>query len=372
MLYRSLLRPTLFCLPAETAHKLALHSLSSPLAVRVIKLLGRSLPSENLKLERFGLRFSNPVGLAAGFDKDGIALPALSALGFGFIEGGTVTHQPQPGNELPRLFRLPADKALINRAGFNNEGAATFAKRVAQNPPDCVLGISIGKSKVVPLEEAVDDYLKSFEAVFPVADYVAVNVSSPNTPRLRELQSAEQLERLMSALNKRNRELTEKAGRSSNMPLLVKLAPELGVPELEMIVDVARRTGIAGLIATNTTIKRGGLKSSAAKIRALGEGGLSGAPLRRRSTEMIACLYKITEGSIPLIGVGGIFSAEDAWEKICAGASLVQIYTGFIYEGPRLVQRINEGLAETLRREGFRSLDEAVGCRSIEGVHHRE
>jgi dihydroorotate dehydrogenase len=361
MLYRSLLRPILFSLPAETAHKLALHSLAFPFAPVAAKLIAGSRPLTSLRIERFGLHFSNPVGLAAGFDKDGIALQALSALGFGFIEGGTVTHQPQPGNEIPRLFRLPADKALINRAGFNNEGAEAFARRAVKRPPDCILGISIGKSKVVPFEEAVDDYLKSFEAVFAVADYVAINVSSPNTPRLRELQRAEQLERLVSALNERNRELTETANRSSNLPLLIKLAPDLEVRELERIVDVAYRTGIAGIIATNTTVDRRGLSSPAETIRAVGEGGLSGVPLQRRSTETIASLYKMTQGSIPLIGVGGIFSAEDAWEKIRAGASLVQLYTGFIYEGPLVVRRINEGLAAILRREGFSSLEQAIG-----------
>lgn len=366
MLYRSVLRPILFRLPAESAHKLALHSLSSPFAPLVTKMLGDSRPTTDLEIERFGLKFSNPVGLAAGFDKDGIALRALSALGFGFIEGGTVTHQPQPGNALPRLFRLPADKALINRAGFNNEGALAFSRSVIKHRPNCVLGISIGKSKVVPLEEAVDDYLKCFEAVFPVADYVAVNISSPNTPRLRELQNAEQLETLLSALNDRDRELSKRIDRKNTLPLLVKLAPDLEVRELEVIVDVARRQGIAGIIATNTTIERQGLRSQPDLIKAIGAGGLSGAPLRRRSTEVIANLYKLTHGSIPLIGVGGIFSPGDAWEKICAGSSLIQLYTGFIYEGPRIIHRINEGLVAMLTKEGFRSLDQAVGCRAIE------
>src|SRR5262249_52415611 len=248
MLYRSLLRPILFRLPAETAHELALQSLSLPFAARIINRTSRdaSNTQSNTAVEQFGLRFKNPVGLAAGFDKNGIALPALAALGFGFIEAGTVTYEPQPGNQRPRLFRLPADRALINRAGFNNEGAIEFAKRVAIHRPACPLGVSIGKSKVTPLENAIDDYLASFDAVFPVADYVAVNVSSPNTPGLRELQRADQLERLLAAINERNTKLAANTRRSSMMPLLVKLAPDLREVELELIVDVARRQRVAG------------------------------------------------------------------------------------------------------------------------------
>jgi dihydroorotate dehydrogenase len=349
-------------LPAETAHNLALQSLSFPFAPQLAKLIAHTNVESPtaLRIERFGLTFSNPVGLAAGFDKDGIALRALASLGFGFIEAGTVTYLAQPGNPLPRLFRLPEDKALINRAGFNNEGARAFANRVANNRPECVLGVSIGKSKVTPVEEAVSDYLKSFDAVFPVADYVAVNVSSPNTPGLRELQKANQLEALLRALNESNHSLALELGKNP-VPLLVKLAPELGQDELEMIVDVTRRNNIAGIIATNTTIARNGLRTPLDNVRAFGEGGLSGAPLRNRSTQVIDTLYKLTQGKLPLIGVGGIFSAADAWEKICAGASLIQVYTGMIYEGPLLAQRINAGLAEILAKEGLHSLDEAVG-----------
>lgn len=367
MLYRSLLRPLLFRLPPEAAHELALKSLAFAPNFTSNLLGDRFKRSPFGKLRRFGLTFSNPVGLAAGFDKDGIALQSLAALGFGFIEAGTVTYHPQPGNERPRLFRLPLDKALINRAGFNNGGAATFAKRVARNKPDCVLGVSIGKSKVVALEDAVDDYLKSFEIVYPIADYVAVNVSSPNTPRLRELQQADQLEELLSALQKRNRTLSDehKMGHGT-LPILVKLSPDLSAEELQQIVEVAQRNDVAGLIATNTTIGRNGLQTRADKVQELGEGGLSGAPLKRRSVAMIANLYKLTGGSLPLIGVGGIFTAEDAWETISAGASLVQIYTGFIYEGPSIARKINEGLRRIISSEGFVSLDEAVGCRAKE------
>ncbi|MDQ5845106.1 MAG: quinone-dependent dihydroorotate dehydrogenase [Acidobacteriota bacterium] len=366
MLYRSLLRPLLFRLPPEKAHELALASLS--FAPGLTKRLAGERFKRRLfgKLRRFGLTFSNPVGLAAGFDKNGIALEALASLGFGFIEAGTVTYHPQIGNPQPRLFRLPLDHALINRAGFNNEGAAAFARRAAtaKEELDCVLGVSIGKSKVAALEDAVADYLKTFEIVYPVADYIAVNVSSPNTPRLRELQQASPLDELLAALQNRNAELVEQHDRTRAMPLLVKLSPDLTDQELRDIVDVAQRNNIAGLIATNTTVGRKGLQTPEKRIESLGEGGLSGAPLKRQSLKVVATLYNLTGGSLPLIGVGGIFDANDAWNMISAGASLIQIYTGFIYEGPSIVRNINDGLRRILAREGFVSLDEAVGCRA--------
>lgn len=375
MLYRSLLRPLLFCLPAELAHEIAINSLSIMLRSGLARkfVASRLCSSPFGPLKRFGLDFSNPVGLAAGFDKNGVALAPLAALGFGHIEAGTVTWQPQPGNPRPRLFRLPLDRALINRAGFNNDGAEAFARRVQKHRPDCVLGVSIGKSKAAPIEDAVADYLKSFEAVYPVADYIAVNVSSPNTTGLRDLQGAERLDDLLTALQERNKELATAGERTASqtnrppthtMPLLVKLAPDLDLKELEQIVDVVRRNNTDGIIATNTTVGREGLCTPRSEVEYFGQGGLSGAPLRRRSTEVIATLYRLTDGSMPLIGVGGIFTAEDAWEKICAGASLVQIYTGFIYQGPRVAKEINEGLAVIMKREGFASLDEAIGSQA--------
>ncbi|HYK21295.1 MAG TPA: quinone-dependent dihydroorotate dehydrogenase [Pyrinomonadaceae bacterium] len=354
MIYSSLVRPILFRLPPETAHELALHSLSFVPA----RLIAKRAPS--IPITRFGLTFPNPVGLAAGFDKNGIALQSLAALGFGFIEAGTVTYHPQPGNPRPRLFRLREDQALINRAGFNNDGAAAFVRRVEERRPDCVLGVSIGKSKITLLEEATDDYLASFELVYKVADYVAVNVSSPNTPQLRELQQSQQLSSLLSALQKRRRELRKQ------VPLLVKLSPDLERRDLEKIVEVVEQLQIDGIIATNTTVSRDSLRSDAKRVAACGEGGLSGKPLKHRSTQMIAELYQLTGGRIPLIGVGGIFNAEDAWEKICAGASLVQLYTGFIYQGPNIANDINEGLAKILVREGFANLDAAIGCQAKE------
>jgi dihydroorotate dehydrogenase len=357
MAYR-ILRQILFRLPPETAHELALHSLS----LIPPKFFTKSIAT--IPITCFGLSFQNPVGLAAGFDKNGIALQSLAALGFGFIEAGTVTYHPQSGNPRPRLFRLSEDQALINRAGFNNEGAAAFVKRVERNRPECVLGVSIGKSKITPLEEANDDYLKSFELVYNVADYIAVNVSSPNTPQLRELQQSEQLTSLLSVLQLRGRELQKR--HEKYVPLLVKLSPDLERNDLEMIVDVIKGLQIDGIIATNTTISRDNLHTDSTLVAACGEGGLSGRPLKNVSTKMIAELYELTGGKIPLIGVGGIFTAEDAWEKISAGASLVQLYTGLIYQGPNIAQQINEGLSRILAREGFANLEAAVGHRARE------
>jgi dihydroorotate dehydrogenase len=361
-LYRTV-RPLLFSLPAETAHHLALSSLSIALkgakARDTVRQKYHRSPFGPLK--RFGLTFSNPVGLAAGFDKNGEAVEALGALGFGFIEVGTVTSEAQPGNPKPRIFRLPRDRALINRLGFNNCGAKQLVKNLKAQRPECVLGINIGKSRRVEIENAIPDYLKTFETVYDMADYVAVNVSSPNTPQLRELQQSDMLHELLSQLQTRNRTLAEQLSLSAPRALLLKIAPDLTREEIESIVEVAQRNGIAGIIATNTTIERDGLQSSRETITAAGEGGLSGAPLRSRSNEVIRLIYQLTNGSLPIIGVGGVFTPEDAWEKICAGASLIQLYTGFIYEGPDIARRINEGLQRIVSQGGYVSLDEAIG-----------
>ncbi|MDQ1590727.1 MAG: dihydroorotate dehydrogenase [Pyrinomonadaceae bacterium] len=382
MFYRSLVRPALFRLAPETAHEFALHALAVALRPEGVRRLAerRLRRAPFGRLERFGLSFDNPVGLAAGFDKNGAAVRELAALGFGFLEVGTVTHLAQPGNPQPRLFRLPQDRALINRQGFNNEGAAALAARLTRTGrPDCVLGINIGKSRAVEVSEATADYLASFEIVHPHADYITINVSSPNTPHLRELQRADALAELLAALQTRNRELSLRAGQAATtaatttviatavrrVPLLVKVAPDLEEGDLEMIVDVARRTEVDGIVATNTTITRANLQHTpTGVVSAIGAGGLSGAPLKARSTEVIRALYRLSRGTIRIVGVGGIFDAADAWEKICAGASLVQLYTGFIYEGVTAARDINVGLAEILRREGFRTLEEAVGCRA--------
>ncbi len=335
-LYRSIVGPILFRLPAESAHEFALRSLSLALASTTTRrFVARRLQSEPFgKLRRFGLEFRNPIGLAAGFDKNGTAAQALAALGFGFIEVGSVTSERQPGNPRPRLFRLPRDRALINRAGFNNCGAAQLAENVRKHRPDCIVGVNIGKSRQVAIENAIPDYLTSFDAVYDLADYIAVNVSSPNTPNLRELQRPHRLADLVKNLQQRNDELARRGSLERAKPLLIKIAPDLTEAEL---------------------------LTSPAEVAACGEGGLSGAPLRGRANEVIALIYRLTQGQLPIIGVGGVFTAADAWEKICAGANLIQLYTGFIYEGPGVARRINEGLAEILRREGFRSLDEAVG-----------
>ena len=357
--YHSIVRPILFSLPAESAHEFALKSLRSSAIRACLKQQNRFQQFDGLN--RFGLTFSNPVGLAAGFDKNGTAADALAALGFGFIEVGTVTNEAQPGNPKPRLFRLPRDRALINRLGFNNCGAQQLARNIESHRPDCVLGVNIGKSRTVPIAGAIPDYLETFEAVYDVADYIAVNVSSPNTPNLRELQRAELLQDLLQALQTRNEELAA-AEKRAGKPLLLKIAPDLSEGEIESIIEVAWRAGISGVIATNTTVGRDGLLTAPAEVEGYGDGGLSGAPLGRRSNEVISFIHQLTSGRLPIIGVGGVFSAEDAWEKICAGASLVQLYTGFIYEGPGVVRRINQGLLAIMNREGFRSIDEAVGC----------
>lgn len=361
-LYSSLIRPILFRLPAESAHEFALKALRSGLSTSFARqAVAQRLAIRELgSLNRFGLEFSNPIGLAAGFDKNGIYTRELAALGFGFIEVGTVTNQPQPGNPKPRLFRLPKDRALINRLGFNNVGAAQVAENLRHHGPACVVGVNIGKSRGAAIQDAVPDYLASFDSVYEVADYIAVNVSSPNTPNLRELQTASLLKELLAALQQRNKELSSDRPK----PLLLKIAPDLSDSETEQVVAVAIEASIAGIIATNTTIHRDGLETPAAEVQRLGDGGLSGAPLRSRSNEVISLIYNLTRGGLPIIGVGGVFSAEDAWAKIRAGASLVQLYTGFIYEGPRVVRRINEGLAAIMKREGFAAIDEAVGSQA--------
>ncbi len=364
-IYRSIVRPILFRLPPESVHEFALHSLSAVLSSKA----ARKFASGHLQrepfgaLKRFGLEFSNPVGLAAGFDKNGTAAQALAALGFGSIEVGSVTSEPQPGNPRPRLFRLPRDRALINRAGFNNCGATQLAEHIRRRRPECVLGVNIGKSRTVPIEDAVADYLKSFDAVYDIADYIAINVSSPNTPNLRELQRPEMLAGLLGRLQTRNDDLAQRHS-CSRKPLLLKIAPDLSESEIESIVNIATSLKIDGLIATNTTLSREGLQTSRREVESYGDGGLSGAPLRHRSNEVIALIYRLTRGKLPIIGVGGIFTAADAWEKICAGASLIQLYTGFIHEGPGVARRINEGLSDILKREGLRTFDEAVGCRA--------
>ncbi|HEY0460130.1 MAG TPA: quinone-dependent dihydroorotate dehydrogenase [Pyrinomonadaceae bacterium] len=354
-LYEKLIRPALFGLAPETAHELGIEALKIGLSAKFVQKFAaeRFVSDESFgALERFGLTFKKPLGIAAGFDKNGRVVNQLAALGFGFVEVGTVTFEPQKGNEKPRLFRLPGDKALINRLGFNNDGTPRVIERLKKIKPNCVLGVNIGKNKEVPNEEAIENYLQSFELAQAVADYIAVNVSSPNTPHLRELQRAENLEELLGELQKRNLELSAK-------PLLVKIAPDLMEGEIEAIVDIAQRLNLAGIIATNTTISRENLKT---KINEAG--GLSGAPVREKSNAVIKKIYRYANGKLPVIGVGGVFTAHDAFEKIAAGACLVQAYTGFIYRGIGFARDVNSGLAKILKDKGFANLDEAIGSQS--------
>ena len=288
--YKNLFRPLLFRFPTETVHELGVNALKIGLGSEFAQkvLLNRFSCSKDLAVERFGLKFANPLGMAAGFDKNGVVVNQLASIGFGFVEVGTVTYEPQSGNEKPRLFRLPKDRALINRLGFNNQGAPNVIERLKKLNPKCILGVNIGKNKDVANDEAIDNYLKSYEFAHEVADYIAVNVSSPNTPNLRELQKAERLEDLLAELQKSNIKLSD----NKPKPLLVKIAPDLNESEIEAIVDVALRLKISGIIATNTTIDRSGLKTDAKAVENFGNGGLSGKPVLTRSNEVIKTIYK--------------------------------------------------------------------------------
>jgi dihydroorotate dehydrogenase len=318
------------------------------------------LTDGRLKQTLWGLNFPSPVGLAAGFDKNGVASSIWSSLGFGFAELGTVTLLAQPGNPRPRLFRLPLDRAALNRMGFNNSGAEAMANQLAQTWENCPrpipIGINLGKSKITPLIDAPSDYVGSFRCLKDWGDYFVVNVSSPNTPGLRSLQEAPQLSAILDALQQNN---------GAEKPILVKIAPDLEWDAIADVIEVARTHKLAGIIATNTTISREGLKTHL--VSPTGNpvteeaGGISGAPLRQRSTEVIRFIWQQTQGQLPIIGVGGIFTAEDAWEKITAGASLVQVYTGLVYEGPWMVRRILEGLLQKLEERALGNISEAVG-----------
>jgi len=344
--YQFFIKPILFLFPPEKAHRLTLFFLKIALALPLVRHFFKSLYSindERLKRKVFGLTFENPVGLAAGFDKDGKHFKAMTALGFGFIEIGTVTPKPQSGNPKPRLFRLPKDGALINRMGFNNEGVEALVERLKKGRPQrVILGANIGKNKDTPNDRASEDYAICFEALFPYVDYFVVNVSSPNTPNLRDLQEKEPLTRLLSHLQKLNRP------KKQPKPILLKIAPDLNNEQLVDILEIVASTQIAGIIATNTSIARDNLTTNQKKIKNIGAGGLSGTPLSRRSTEVIRFLNTASAGKVTVIGVGGIGSTADAMEKLKAGASLIQIYTGLIYEGPSLVKAINRTLLEQI------------------------
>ncbi len=333
-----LLKSLLFRLNPERAHHLTFSLIKFPAFSSIASLIYKKEDS-SLKRTVFGLEFRNPVGLAAGLDKDAIAFNELGKLGFGFIEIGTVTPKAQPGNDKPRLFRLPKNEALINRMGFNNHGVVEAAKRLRnRSDKSLIIGGNIGKNKVTPNENAVDDYIICFNELYDVVDYFVVNVSSPNTPNLRDLQEKEPLTHLLNTLQTLNN--TKK----NPKPILLKIAPDLTNTQLDDIIDIVKQTRIAGVIATNTTISRDGLNYEKPEIEKIGLGGLSGKPLTKRSTEVIRYLKQHSNNAFPVIGVGGIHSAEDALEKLNAGADLIQLYTGFIYHGPALIREINSKL----------------------------
>ena len=384
-IYQFGLRPLLFSVlkaDAEWVHNRSLQILeladrtqSNPATSRILEQFEQSLglPDSRLEQSLWGLNFKNPVGLAAGFDKNGVAAGIWTKFGFGFAELGTVTWQPQPGNPQPRLFRLTQDSAALNRMGFNNQGAQAMAARfqAAHNKGKLdgsypsphspfPLGINLGKSKVTPLEQASTDYLESFQLLQDWGDYFVVNVSSPNTPGLRSLQDAAQLSTILDIVQQKNQGIK---------PILVKIAPDLEWEAIASILDLAKTYQLAGIIATNTTIRRDGLKTQT--LRETGKpiseeaGGISGLPVRQRSTEVIRFIWQQTEGKLPIIGVGGIFTADDAWEKITAGATLIQVYTGWVYEGPWMVRRILHGLLNKLEENGFNSISEAIGSGNV-------
>jgi len=342
-MYKLFIRPLLFLVDPEKIHHLVFATL------RVIGRIpgGKALLRfffhfEDVQLERviFGLKFKNPVGLAAGLDKDARLIDEMACLGFGFIEIGTLTPKAQPGNDKPRLFRLPQDQALINRMGFNNEGAEAAVTRLKKRKSSVIVGGNIGKNKITPNEQAMDDYAACFEMLYEYVDYFVINVSSPNTPGLRELQEKEPLGKLLSYV------ITLSKQKSVYKPVLLKIAPDLSPSQLDDIVAILKETKADGVIATNTTIERSDLETSPEEVRAIGNGGLSGKPLTYRSTQVIAYLRDKLGKDFPIIGVGGIMSPKDAVEKLKAGADLVQLYTGFIYEGPSFAKRVNQTLLQ--------------------------
>jgi dihydroorotate dehydrogenase len=376
--YRHLVRPLLFKQNPERAHNIALTALGLAAKTSFAGLAIESFCSAPpLPVELFGLKFPNPVGLAAGMDKFATAIAIWEKLGFGFSELGGVTWQAQPGNPPPRVFRAVADEGIVNRMGFNNPGAPTFARKLAEwkkarRWPSHPVGINLGKSKNTPLEKAAEDYANSFRVLCEFADFFVVNVSSPNTPNLRQLQDKAALDEIFAALQEVQKRdeccvTRDDPGSASRIthhaskPILVKVAPDLSFAALDEILELVAPRNIAGIVATNTTITRPQTNDATLQKVYAETGGLSGRPVRARSTEIIRHLFKQTRGTVPIIGVGGIFNAEDAWEKITAGAALVQIYTGMVYEGPGIARNIVAGLREKLEASGMKDLQQAVG-----------
>lgn len=374
-LYKLVIRPVLFTglkSDPEWLYQRTITTLSwlensphHPVTKSTQRLLQKSLclSDERLARELWGIQFPNPIGLAAGFDKDGVAASLWTNFGFGFAEVGTVTFHAQPGNPRPRLFRLPQDSAALNRMGFNNSGAAMMAKRLQSASHVIPIGVNLGKSKITPLEAAASDYLESFRLLKDLGDYFVVNVSSPNTPGLRSLQNTAELSSILDALQQENQ---------ASKPICVKIAPDLEWEAIAAIIEIVQTYKLAGIIATNTTISRDRLQTKTlaptGKLITEEAGGISGLPVRDRATEIIRFIYQQTQGQLPIIGVGGIFTAQDAWEKIVAGASLVQVYTGWIYEGPLMVRRILQGLLLKLEEHKLNSIVDAVGLQSTKNL----
>lgn len=359
-IYEGLVRPVLFAQDSEKIHDRTLRALNIASNNALLRGAMHSFyGAPELPVELFGLRFPNPVGLAAGMDKFGRAVPAWEAMGFGFSELGGVTALAQPGNPPPRLFRAIKDEAIVNAMGFNNPGAAALTETLAAWKrrglwPKHPVGMNLGKSKVTPLDKAAEDYAESFRLLRPLVDFFVVNVSSPNTPNLRQLQDKAALDEILAALQSLNTP-------PKPAPILVKVAPDLSFEALDEILELAGPRQLAGIVATNTTIRRPEAADPVLQKVYAQTGGLSGRPLRQRSTEVIRHLYRQTNGALPIIGVGGIFGADDAWEKITAGASLVQIYTGLIYKGPEIVRNIITGLQRRMAEKGFPGMAAAVG-----------
>jgi dihydroorotate dehydrogenase len=361
VLYKKIAKPFLFRMDPEKAHHLTINSLHRaakvPGVIGLLKGMYGVPETPELETELWGIRFANPVGLAAGLDKNGYAVPGFSAIGFGFMEVGTITPKPQAGNELPRLFRLPPDQALINRMGFNNVGAAQMGANLRTAGTRTIpLAINIGKNKATPNERAEDDYRACIQELYDYGDFFVVNISSPNTPDLRALQHGDDLTRLLAAVTDEMRAQQTKR-KTPPKPVLVKIAPDLSDNELHYMIETIVHSGVSGVIISNTTLSRDGLTHNHA-----GEtGGLSGRPLTERTTALIHRVYAATGGKLAIIGSGGIFTAQDAYDKIRAGASLVEVYSALIYEGPGLLRSVNEGLRDLLIRDGYRSVAQAVG-----------
>ncbi|HEY3932132.1 MAG TPA: quinone-dependent dihydroorotate dehydrogenase [Verrucomicrobiae bacterium] len=356
--YKKIVRPLLFTQDAERAHDFTLKILARASRSKfACDLIGKFFSAPELPVELFGLKFPNPVGLAAGMDKFAAAVPVWEKLGFGFCELGGVTWHAQDGNLQPRMFRAVVDEAIVNRMGFNNPGAEVFAQKLAEwkkseHWPDHPVGINLGKSKITPLEKAAEDYANSFRVLRDLADFFVVNVSSPNTPNLRQLQDKSALDEILAAIQEQNQ---------NRKPILVKIAPDLSFEAIDEIFELVSSRSIAGIVATNTTVSRPQTKDSVAQKIYSETGGLSGRPLRARSTEIIRHIFKQSNGKLPILGVGGIFSADDAWEKITAGASLVQIYTGLVFEGPGIAKKITGGLVQRMKTEGIKNLQSVIG-----------